>query len=292
METILSLGSIEQFLSYLSVNGLAKNTVKAYRADLRVAMDEIPVPEPIVYGTEQAQELHLVSLTRSQVESCLATYLTEMRESREYSPATINRKLACFRKYGKWCGWPDFLSAYRKMPDPPQVAHPLEDGVEAVKAMLKCARKPHHVALVTLTGLLGLRISEALSIRASHINESTDPIMLRFQGKGEKVRQVPVNDKVYELLLPRLVRCWSSNERLVPLSDRGGRLAITSIAKRAGINAVASHDMRMTFGTAVYYNSGGDLRATQELLGHADARTTQLYTFVSMEKQRAAAAII
>jgi site-specific recombinase XerC len=299
MDTLDLQDSIDLFLKSLSVNGLSKNTLRAYRSDMMGLLEKtllstsrmngsLPSSSPdssmnltLSFGNKLTEESALT------LEDTMASYLTSNRQT--WSPNTLNRKLACFRRFGKWAGYPNFLGEYSKAPTPPGFAHPLPEGMDGVIKMVETARKPHHRALVVLTGMLGLRIHEALLIRPHHLNEESDPMELRFQGKGEKIREVPVHDRPYEYLLPRLLACWQTDERLVPLDDRAARRAITGIGQRALGHHVASHDMRMTFGTTAYYNTNGDIRATQELLGHASSETTVRYTHVDKDKRSKAA---
>jgi site-specific recombinase XerD len=170
--------------------------------------------------------------------------------------------------------------------------------MDGVVAMYDAAGTEEHQALIVLCGMLGLRVSEALSVTSEcfDINRGRSST-LTIRGKGDKTRVLPISDKVLEYLDPaldalleRMAKDWDDN-RLFTLSDRGARAAIKRIARRAGIGDVSSHDLRMTFGTAAYHNSG-DLRAVQELLGHASSATTELYTHVPMEKMAAAAAVV
>lgn len=175
------------------------------------------------------------------------------------------------------------------MPTPKPVAHPIPEGMAGVRAMVEAARTPHYAALVTLCGMMGLRVGEALTIRPSHLKEDREPMIARFMGKGEKIREVPIHDRTYQFLLPRLMHCWRDDLLLCPVDDRAARRGITRLGERVLGHPVSSHDLRMTFGTTAYYTSHGDLRAVQELLGHASSSTTENYTHVSMDKMQDAA---
>lgn len=281
-------GSIDLFLGSLTVNGLSKNTVRAYQSDLKGWLTEFPSKGPTTYTDPATGETDTRPpvWTRAEVEASAAGHLTRGRS--EWSASTTNRKLAALRKFGRWLGFTDFLAEY-KPPKPARgIAHPLPEGIQGILDMIEEARKPEHKALVTLIGLLGLRCGEALKVRPSDIDE--DSMTMRVRGKGDKDRIVPVHDRAYEALLPRLVQCWGDDGLLVPMHDRTARRAWTGIARRAGITKPSStHDGRMTFGTVAYNNSGGDIRAVQELLGHSSVNTTENYTEVNMDKMRDAA---
>ena len=261
--------SIENFLQSMTTNGASQNTIRAYRADLRGLDNHLPRP---------------VLLERGLLEPQTANYLTENRPS--WKPNTTNRKLACFRKFGRHLGWPDFLAEYRPPRAEKGYAHPLPEGVAGILAMLEAARKPEHTALVALCGLLGLRVGEALKVRPSHFNHVRNE--LTVYGKGDKQRVVPVHESVWQYLVPAMIKAQSMNKRLIPLHDRTARRAWTSMAQRAGLAHSATHDGRMTVGTVAYHTSGGDIRAVQELLGHASSSTTETYTRVDYDKMKRA----
>lgn len=262
---ILSSDSIELFLRSLSVNGKAGNTVRAYRADLTGLMQHLGMPETDV----------------PNLEFLAAEYLSVNRQT--WAPSTTNRKLAAFRAYGAFNGDTTFLAQYKAPSVPSGIAHPIQGGVEAVMEMVSKARTPQHRVAILLCGRLGCRVSEARSIRPIDFSHESDGTFLKIRGKGDKTRVIPVPDDVLALLGPHLLRT-PPDEPLVGISDSSARRAISRIGRRAlGIHT-ASHDLRMTTGTAFYEATGGDIRATQELLGHASMDTTQGYTAVSVKK--------
>lgn len=214
----------------------------------------------------------------------MSTYLTEKRAL--WSPRTTARHLTSFRSYATYCGAPaGFLAGYRApIADRPK-PHPIPEGIPGVLAMLKTTRNPRHKALITLTGLMGLRVGEAISIRPEHF--LFPDMVLVVRGKGDKTRRVPINATAwinlhfaYEIALAR-------GTTLVDRGDRGARKAITRHAQNAGLGHVKSHDMRATLATAAYQTSG-DIRAVQEILGHASVVTTQVYTNVTERDMRTA----
>lgn len=154
--------------------------------------------------------------------------------------------------------------------------------------MLAVARTPEQKALCSLTGLMGLRVSEALSVMLADFDHSAATLTVR--GKGDKTRTVPVSPRAWENLVPRMVELMTLGEqRLVSLSDRGARIVITTLGQKAGLSrSISSHDMRATFATAAYDKSL-DIRAVQELLGHGSSQTTEIYTGVRLDTMREAA---
>lgn len=263
-EMILTPDSIDRFLNWLSENGSAANTVKGYGADLRGLME---------WRTPDRMDLTLEQLT--------ARFLTANREG--WAPATTNRKKAAFRAYAKWMGDPTLLNAYRAPTVAPGIAHPIPDGMAAVTAIIEACRQEHHRVLLALCGYLGLRISEALAVKRDHFFVLDDGMWLRVRGKGDKSRDVPVGQTAASVLALTVVKT-PPGQHLVHLTDRAARRAINRAGERAGYR-VASHDFRMTFGSHSY-DKDHDLRAAQELLGHADSGTTQGYTQVKKQRLR------
>jgi site-specific recombinase XerD len=139
-----------------------------------------------------------------------------------------------------------------------------------------------------MCGLIGMRVSEALSARPSWFDFSGRVVLIR--GKGDKERRVPVSDEAWDALFDAVSHAFiEGNDRsVIRFRDRNARALITSIARRAGLRRhVASHDLRATFATEVY-NKTRDQRVVQELLGHAQGSTTEVYIEVTMDKMRQA----
>jgi len=152
-------------------------------------------------------------------------------------------------------------------------------------------------AMIELLYASGLRISELANARLE--NFDFEERVLRVTGKGSKTRLVPVGRKACDALAaylsterPRLVKPRSSSE--IFLSKRGTKLTTARIwqivkkhAQRAGLEKnVYPHLLRHSFATHLLSN-GADLRIIQEMLGHADISTTQVYTHVDQQRLKA-----
>lgn len=265
--------TIARFIDHLESQAMAENTVTAYTADLFGAR--------VWIGNDGYS---------CSTEEITIKYLNAMRKT--WAASTIKRKIACLRAYGRWLGYPDFLANYKAPKIPSGVAHPLPGGITDILKMENHARKPHHRAMVILVGLLGLRISEARSVTVQDFDDSSGDIVLTVRGKGDKTRHLPVDHEVMRLLdEPFRVARLRADGLLLPTSDRATRRAWTRIGERAGLRTTATHDGRMTFGTAAY-DRHKDLRAVQDLLGHSSSQTTETYTGVTMAKKRASAAVL
>ena len=152
-------------------------------------------------------------------------------------------------------------------------------------------------AMIELLYASGLRISELANARLENFN--FEERIVRVTGKGNKTRLVPVGRKACEALAaylsverPKLLKRRSGSE--IFLSERGSKLTTTRIwqivkkhAQRAGLEKnVYPHLLRHSFATHLLGN-GADLRIIQEMLGHADISTTQVYTHVDQQRLKA-----
>lgn len=270
---MLNQKKIEDYLSSLTANGASLETIRAYRTDLSVALDYIGLNAPDWATLERAAQSNYLNVVRSQ-----------------WAPKTLQRRLGTLRSWARWAGAPaDFLANYKAPKSAPPRPHPIAEGIPGVVAMIESSRNPRHRALCALTGLMGLRVDEAIHVLPEHFNFSDGTLTVR--GKGDKTRVIPVSDSAWKYIGRAHATAAANGGPLVPLSNRGARKAISRHARNAKLgNHVSSHDMRATFATAAYSKTK-DLRAVQELLGHADAKTTQVYTQVSMASMRAAASV-
>jgi integrase/recombinase XerD len=280
------------FLAYLEFErGLSRNTLEAYRSDL------------LQYGRFLAErEASAVDAGAADVTEFLTSLATGHAERRPASPATIHRKSACLRSFYRHLrreGLRDSdptatLSAPRKNRKLPHVltrgevermlSQPTGTGPAALRDR----------ALLELMYACGLRASEAIGLELADVD--VDERVLRARGKGSKERLVPIGQaaaRAVALYLERgrgaLVK--GSAEPALFVNFRGGRLTrqgLYKIVRRHATTAgladrMSPHTLRHTFATHLLAG-GCDLRSVQEMLGHADVSTTQLYTHLSSER--------
>ena len=210
---------------------------------------------------------------------------------------SLARKLSAVKGFYRWWAEREGFDAtavlstrtpkfQRKLPRPlsEPAAKDLIDRVEAQDGRDWIAARD--VAVVTLLYGCGLRISEALGLTAAALPLSD---VLRIRGKGNKDREVPVLPAARRSVDRYAALCPHDLTRADPLfrAVRGGALGPRQVARvveaarmQLGLPATATpHAMRHSFATHLL-NAGGDLRAIQELLGHASLSTTQAYTAV------------
>lgn len=200
---------------------------------------------------------------------------------------TIQRRLTSLRAFGKFQRISHPLCDYVAPSPPASRPHPLPEGMDGVLAMLSFAESEYEQAIVTLCGMTGARISEALSVTVKDVNLKEKIIILG--GKHSRWREVPLSKMALQYLVPAVVLAYdAADKRLVPRSDRWGRDLVKTLAGFAELDdETASHYLRATFATWLY-NKTKDLRLVQTALGHARSTTTEIYTGVNFQALRGA----
>lgn len=232
----------------------------------------------------------------------LRRYLAEL-SGKGYAARTITRKVSVLRRYFDWArrtgrteADPTLgLAAPRGPSRLPQVLK--DDQIRTLidkpaKAGAEADRDARDLAIVELLYGSGLRVSELCGLRRSDLDLAQ--AQARVWGKGAKQRQVPLSDPSVEAL-----RAWLRRHRgpfvtadtdpdAVFLNQRGRTMTprdVRRVLDRRSVVPTHPHALRHTFATHLL-DGGADLRAVQELLGHADIATTQIYTHVSRERLR------
>ncbi len=262
--TKVSLEVIDRFRNSLSVKGRSEQTVKAYSSDLRIFLQE----------TSTKKDWTKYKVPMEEFEELGMNWLQANRH--RVSPKTTNRRLTSLRALARWAGWGDPFAEYSPPTPAKGQPHPLPEGIAGVHRMIEATTNQKQKTLVALCGLMGLRIGEALSIRASDFN--LEEMTLSVRGKGDKTRIVPVSEEAWEIMAMSVINSFTSEDApIVGLKDRFARGVVTNLGTKAGLQRrVSSHDLRATFATAVY-DKCLDQRVAQELLGHAQGSTTELY---------------
>ncbi len=220
------------------------------------------------------------------------------------SPATISRKTACLRSFYRHLRREELIDADPTATlDPPQKSRKLPNVLShgEVTKLLDSAKGADPMdlrdrALLELMYGCGLRASEAVGLELTDIDLKRG--FVRPHGKGSKERVVPLGSAAAAAITrylrsSRPVLVNGSPERSLFVNFRGGALTrqglykiIQRHAKMAGLEGKMSpHTLRHTFATHLL-SGGCDLRSVQEMLGHADVATTQLYTHLSTERIR------
>jgi integrase/recombinase XerD len=280
------------FLAYLEFErGLARNTLDAYRTDL------------LQYGAFLAKrKREATAAERADVADFLADLATGGNGHPACSPATINRKAAALRSFYRHLRREEIVSEDPTASlSPPAKSRKLPQVLSyaEVKKLLETASGTTPIelrdrALLEVMYGCGLRASEVVGLEVAHFDLRRG--FVRPHGKGSKERFVPIGREAAEAVgrylrngRPHLV--GSSSEPKLFVNFRGGpltRQGLYKIIQRHAADAglagkMSPHTLRHTFATHLL-SGGCDLRSVQEMLGHADVSTTQLYTHLSGER--------
>ena len=280
------------FLAYLEFErGLSRNTLDAYRSDL------------FQFGA-YLDRVEVDALEAGHAE--LAGFLDELAEGSPdrpaVAPATLQRKTACLRSFYRHLRREELLHS-----DPTSHLHAPRDsrrlpavlGRDEVKRLLEQPRGTEPTALrdralLEVMYACGLRASEAIDLELSDLDMEEG--LLRARGKGSKERIVPIGAEAVRAVAVYLRRgrpalVGTGIERAVFVNFRGHALTRQGLykivrrhARSAGLEGrMSPHTLRHTFATHLLAG-GCDLRSVQQMLGHADIATTQLYTHLSAER--------
>jgi integrase/recombinase XerD len=279
------------FLAHLEFErGLARNTLDAYRTDL------------LQYGA------FLNGRGRSATEAehaDIADFLADLATGDGQpacSPATINRKTACLRSFYRHLRREELIDADPTAAlSPPTKSRKLPRVLTyaEVKRLLESVSESDPIALRDRALLevmygCGLRASEAVGLDVNEVDLRRG--FVRPHGKGNKERIVPLGREAAvavtrylragrpELIGSRAESRLFVNFRGGPLTRQGLYKIIRRHAKKVGLEGrMSPHTLRHSFATHLL-SGGCDLRSVQEMLGHADVATTQLYTHLSGER--------
>ena len=288
---------VKHFLTFMSVEkGSAANTISAYRNDLE----------------QFRQFVHTTCSNGTQAEWCdvnpavLQGYVQHLRD-KDYADATVARKVAAVKSFF------NYLTAEGLVPsDPteslssPRVGKTLPKAltVREVDELLEQPRKrstpeaKRDKAMLELLYATGMRVSELVSLDLDSIELHQNKATVRCKGKGGKERLIPIHDQAVHALRiylqearPELAR--SRSEKALFINRRGERLTrqgfwliLKNYARQAQISSdVTPHTLRHSFATHML-RGGAPLRSVQELLGHANISTTQVYTQLTNDHVR------
>lgn len=283
-----------EFLAYLELErGLSRNTLNAYRTDLLQFGDYL--------GEKDLDPLTLDS-------AGMAEYVADLTEGKGESPrlapATVHRKTAALRSFYKHLRLEDLviddptagLATPRRSKKLPKVLNQAEVMRLLAAPDGDSPQAYRDRAILEVMYACGLRASEVIGLEMTDID--TFEGMLRARGKGSKERIVPLGRQAIHaidgyLRSGRSELAKGRSEKALFLNFRGRRLTrqglykiVQGHARSAGLeDRMSPHTLRHSFATHLLAG-GCDLRAVQEMLGHADVATTQMYTHLSGQQLR------
>lgn len=272
---------VREYLSYLQVEkGLAKNSLSGYERDLQK-----------LKKWAEKNNFELLALTRKD----LREWLTDLA-GENLSENSKRRMVSALRGFYKFLMFDGHI---KKNPaedlDAPQKGFYLPKFLNQtdVENLLQAPDVSQEIglrdrAILELMYACGLRVSEAVDLRISDVE--LDAGILTCKGKGSKTRKIPVGTSAVEWLKSYLVLRRRKEKVEIqnlfvtfsgrPLNRQIIFLFIKEYAAKIGLQDVSPHTLRHSFATHLVQNSA-DIRSVQQMLGHADISTTQIYTHIT-----------
>lgn len=286
MSMAMQIDALDAFIDHLWLeDGLAKNTLESYRADLSQ------------FATWLAQsKLTLLEASQANIQQYLAVKFPKSK------PRSISRLIASLRRFYRYCLRERLLDVDPTLQiDSPKLPRSLPKSLneQEVEDLLDAPNINEAIglrdrAMLELLYASGLRVSELVTIKVNEV--STQDGVVRVTGKGSKTRLVPMGEEAAdwiirylkyarpEILQKRMSDALFVTTRASAMTRQAFWYLIKRYALLAGIHKPMSpHVLRHAFATHLL-NHGADLRVVQMLLGHSDISTTQIYTHVARER--------
>ncbi len=291
IERIAMKKNLQTFMQFVSVErGLAMNTLESYERDLTLFIDFLTK--------------HQIQTVNESTKTHITDYLLHLKKLGRAS-STISRSMVSIRSFYQFLVRERLIdhdpSQHMNTPKVdrklPKALHVSEVEMLLNHPKLDTAQGMRDKAMLEVLYATGIRVSELVSLNASNVNLSMG--FLRVIGKGSKERIIPLgriaigflNEYMQHKRL-KLLKSTSVTEALF-LNHLGTRLTrqgfwkiIKKVAREAKINKeITPHTLRHSFATHLLEN-GADLRSVQEMLGHADISTTQIYTHITKSRMK------
>ena len=277
----MNLDKISEYLEFIELEkGLADNTILAYKNDLTNFADFF-------------KDSELENLSKHDMN----LYIIHLREN-DFTPRSVVRKIASLRGFFKWLESNEYI---KKNPaqsiEQPKLPNRLPKvmTLSEINDFFRLDLTPEESLITELLYDCGLRVSELVSLKTTDLDLKSKSV--RCIGKGSKERIVPFGKKAKESILKYLKireinilkNNLNINEDRLFIKECGRFLTrqdVYSFIHKQGQKIhknISPHTLRHTFATHLLEN-GADLRVVQELLGHSDVATTQLYTHITKRR--------
>ena len=296
-----------EFLTYMmTIKGKSPNTIKEYASDLNIFFKFMVMHFKL--DSSEFDEIKIDNLDYSIVKKIQLTdiyeYLSFMNSERNNSAATRARKVACIRSYFKY-----MTNKAKHLEDNPakdldspkiKQALPRYLELDECKRLLSSIDGPYKdrdYAIITLFLNCGMRLSELVNINLSDIKDD----YITVTGKGNKERIIYLNSACISAIKKYMKTRPVDNvkdrnalflsSRLQRISPKTVQHLVKMHIENAGLDPVkfSVHKLRHTAATIMYKYGQTDLRTLQEILGHEQLATTQIYTHINDENKREAA---
>lgn len=269
--------TLSEYLDYLEIEkGLSQNTLEAYRRDLSDFLDFCG---------------DFKKIQRTQINA----YIRNLHE-KKYSPTSIMRKIASIRGIFKWACNNEIINTNPALTlEQPKIPQKLPKviSIAEIEDILNQNLSKLETVIVELLYGCGLRVSELTNLKINDYDLKGK--FLECTGKGSKDRVVPLGTKAINAIkkyLPErdffLQKCNKKSTKLL-INEHGKEITrqeVYTFIRNQGKNlhkTISPHTLRHSFATHLLEN-GADLRVVQELLGHSNVSTTQLYTHISKKR--------
>ncbi|MBM7556679.1 site-specific tyrosine recombinase/integron integrase [Halanaerobacter jeridensis] len=301
MQSLTYKTAVKSFSKYLiAERGYSELTAQEYKYDLNLFATYL----------EEEFDKEIENTTVDEINQFhLSSFLNDLVLIQDNSPSTRNRKLYSIRSFFKFLMKKDILND-----DPSNLidatktstkSEPIYLREKEINSFLQAIKnydsknQSRDLAITKVFLYCGLRISELVNLDLEDINYEDNSI--KFYGKGNKERYVPLHQEALQAIdkyLPDRNQITPNDkdaEKALFLSNRGNRISQRTIqimvkkyAKKSGIknpDRITPHKLRHSFATMVYKTTK-DLRIIQELLGHSNISTTQIYTHTDKEQRK------
>jgi len=290
--------AVDNFLDYLAVEkGFSENTVAAYRNDLHQLASFIEA---------EAAKRGTIPPWAAFDRQAMLSYLLELK-GRGYAATTVARKVAAVKSFFGFMVAEGVIKdnptqgvastkVGKSLPKPISIAQVHRLLEQPTKQSAPEAKRDR--AMLELLYATGMRVSELVSLNLADLD--TEGGFVRCFGKGHKERLIPIYERAVRAVKEYLTEArphlaHDSEEKALFLNRRGERLTrqglwqiLKGYAKSAELGTeITPHTLRHSFATHML-SGGADLRSVQELLGHANISTTQVYTHLTTEHVRRA----
>ena len=275
---------LSEYLEFLEVEkGLSNNTIDAYRNDLTAFFD--------FCQSRGISEINKID--RAELNS----FIMKLREDK-YTPSSVMRKVASLRGFFRW-----FCANEYGKKNPAQTLEqpklpkrlPKVMTIEELNSILNSNLSVLEQLIVELLYGCGLRVSELVNLKLTNIDVKQKYV--QCYGKGSKERVVPFGNKAKDAInkylklreMIILEHKLNTNLKTLLLKENGNKVSrqdVYNLIRKQGEKIhkhISPHTLRHSFATHLLEN-GADLRVVQELLGHSDVATTQLYTHITKKR--------
>ena len=265
---------IDEYIEYLEkIKGYSKNTITSYKTDIKKYFEYINTKNKKYYEIEK----YVQSLSKSK-----------------YAKSTVNRKIVSISSFFNWCinqkklNIKDIkqiknIKTERNLPTI-LTSNYINNLLDTIPT--STSKEIRDRTIIEILYSSGLRVSELTNLK---VNDFKNNKSLKVLGKGNKVRILPMTDKSFNYMNLWISKYRSEykNEKsgnYIFLGVRGGKISDREIQRIVNLRlGTFPHSIRHTFATHLL-DGGADLRVVQEMLGHTDPSTTQIYTHVSKKQ--------